>query len=121
DGWPDIYVACDSSPSYLLRKQRNGTFLDEGLEGGVSLNEDGTEQAGMGIGIGDTNMDGHLDLFKTHFCQDTNILYLNNGSGEFTDATIAAGIGVETRYTSWGTGIVDFDNDGWPDIFIVTG
>ena len=121
DGWPDIYVACDSSPSYLLRNQRNGTFLDEGLERGVSLNEDGTEQAGMGIGIGDTNMDGHLDLFKTHFCQDTNILYLNNGSGEFTDATIAAGIGVETRYTSWGTGIVDFDNDGWPDIFIVTG
>lgn len=121
DGWPDIYVACDSTPSYLFRNQRNGTFVEEGLERGVSLSEDGTPQAGMGIGIGDTNLDGNLDLFKTHFCDDTNILYLNNGSGEFSDATIAAGLGVETRYVSWGAGIVDLDNDGWPDIFVVTG
>jgi hypothetical protein len=121
DGWPDIYVACDSTSSYLFRNQHNGTFAEEGLERGVSLSEDGMQQAGMGIGIGDTNLDGNLDLFKTHFCDDTCILYLNSGSGEFSDATIAAGLGVETRYTCWGTGIVDLDNDGWPDIFVVTG
>jgi predicted nucleotidyltransferase len=121
DGWTDIYVACDSTPSYLFRNQHDGTFAEEGLERGVSLSEDGTLQAGMGIGIGDTNLDGNLDLFKTHFCDDTCILYLNNREGEFSDGTISAGIAVETRYTNWGAGIVDLDNDGWPDIFVVTG
>ena len=121
DGWPDIYVACDSTPSYLFCNQHNGTFREEGLERGVALSEDGAEQAGMGIGIGDANLDGSLDLFKTHFSDDTGVLYRNNGRGEFSDSTIAAGLAVETRYTSWGTGIVDLDNDGWPDIFIVTG
>jgi hypothetical protein len=121
DGWPDIYVACDSTPSYLFRNQHNGTFAEEGLERGVSLSEDGAQQAGMGIGIGDPNLDGNLDLFKTHFAGDTCILYLNTGNGDFSDATIERGLGVETRYTSWGAGIVDLDNDGWPDIFVVTG
>lgn len=121
DGWQDIYVACDSTPSYLFRNQHNGTFAEEGLERGVALNEDGTQQAGMGVGIGDTRLSGNLDLFGTHFCQDTAVLYLNSGTGEFSDATLASGLAVETRYTSWGAGIVDLDNDGWPDIFIVTG
>src|SRR2546422_838252 len=121
DGWPDIYVACDSTPSLLFRNRHDGTFSEEGLERGVALNEDGMEQAGMGLGIGDYNLDGNLDIFKTHFTDDTSILYRNDGKGNFTDATIAAGLGVETRYVGWGAGIVDLDNAGLPDLFMVTG
>lgn len=120
-GWPDIYVACDSTPSLLLVNQKNGRFLEEALERGAALSEDGAEQAGMGLGIGDFNGSGHLDIFKTHFTDDTHILYKNDGSGNFEDVTTLAGLGVETRYVGWGTGIVDFDNDGLPDIFAVTG
>jgi len=121
DGWPDLYVACDSTPSYLLRNNGDGTFTDVGLESGVAFNEDGNEQAGMGVGIGDFNLDGHLDIFKTHFADDTCVLYQNDGKGSFADRTISAGLGVETRFVSWGTGIVDLDNDGLPDIFVATG
>jgi enediyne biosynthesis protein E4 len=121
DGWPDIYVACDSTPSWLFRNQRNGTFREEGLERGVALSEDGLEQAGMGIGVGDYDLDGSIDIFKTHFSDDTNVLYRNDGKGYFNDTTIRAGIGVETRYVGWGTGVVDLDNDGLPDLFVVTG
>jgi hypothetical protein len=121
DGWPDIYVACDSTPSFLLRNNHNGTFTDIGLESGVALNEDGMEQAGMGVGVGDYNLDGSLDIFKTHFADDTNILYRNDGKGNFVDATIGAGLAVETRFIGWGAGIVDLDNDGNPDLFFVTG
>jgi hypothetical protein len=121
DGWPDLYVACDSTPSYLLRNNGNGTFTDIGLEAGVALNEDGNEQAGMGVGVGDYNLDGHLDIFKTHFADDTCVLYKNDGKGFFDDQTIRAGLGVETRFVAWGTGIVDLDNDGLPDIFVVSG
>jgi len=121
DGWPDIYVACDSTPSFLLRNNRNGSFTDIGLESGVALNEDGMEQAGMGVGVGDYNLDGNLDIFKTHFADDTNILYKNDGKGNFEDKTISAGLGVETRFIGWGAGIVDLDNDGNPDLFFVTG
>jgi hypothetical protein len=121
DGWPDIYVACDSSPSLLFRNNRDGTFSEIGLEAGVALNEDGAQQAGMGLGIGDYNLDGGLDIFKTHFADDTSGLYRNNGKGYFDDVTVTAGIGVETRFVSWGAGIVDLDNDGLPDIFLVTG
>jgi hypothetical protein len=121
DGWTDLFVACDSTPSYMLRNNRDGTFTDIGLETGVALNEDGNEQAGMGVGVGDCNLDGHLDIFKTHFADDTCVLYLNDGKGVFEDQTIRAGLGVETRYVTWGAGIVDFDNDGFPDIFIATG
>jgi hypothetical protein len=121
DGWPDIYVACDSMPSLLFRNNHDGTFTEDGLARGVALNEDGMEQAGMGLGIGDFNLDGSLDIFKTHFSEDTSILYRNDGKGNFTDATMASGLGVETRYVGWGAGIVDLDNDGLPDLFLVTG
>jgi enediyne biosynthesis protein E4 len=121
DGWPDIYVACDSTPSWLFRNQHDGTFRQEGLERGVALSEDGLEQAGMGVAVGDYDLDGNLDIFKTHFTEDTNVLYRNDDKGFFTDVTIRAGMGVETRYVGWGTGMVDLDNDGFPDVFAVTG
>jgi enediyne biosynthesis protein E4 len=121
DGWPDIYVACDSTPSFLLRNNRNGTFTDVGLEWGAALNEDGNEQAGMGIGIGDYNLDGNLDILKTHFSDDTSVLYRNTGNNSFDDVTVPCGLGVETRFVGWGAGIADLDNDGNPDLFIATG
>jgi hypothetical protein len=121
DGWPDIYVACDTSPSLLFHNNRDGTFTEQGLESGVSLSEDGQEQAGMGVATGDFDTDGHLDIFKTHFRGDTSVLYRNNGKGYFRDVTIRAGLGVETRYVCWGAGIVDLDNDGLPDLFFTTG
>lgn len=121
DGWPDIYVACDSTPSLLFMNNHDGTFREEGVLRGVALSDDGVEQAGMGVGVGDYNLDGHLDLFKTHFVEDANGLFRNDGKGNFDDVTRSSHIGVETRYICWGTGIVDLDNDGYPDIFVVTG
>ena len=121
DGWPDIYVASDSTPSLLFINQHDGTFKEEGVERGVALSNDGIEQAGMGVGLGDYDLDGHLDIFKTHFAEDTDVLYHNDGTGNFEDRTLQAKLGVETRFSSWGAGIVDLDNDGWPDIFFVTG
>ncbi|HKD09912.1 MAG TPA: CRTAC1 family protein [Bryobacteraceae bacterium] len=121
DGWPDIYVACDSSPSFLLRNNRDGTFTDIALGAGVALNEDGQEQAGMGLGIGDFDLDGRLDILKTHFADDTSVLYRNSGHGSFDDVTASSGLAVETRFVGWGAGIVDLDNNGYPDLFIVTG
>jgi enediyne biosynthesis protein E4 len=121
DGWPDIYVACDSTPSLLLINNWKGKFSEEGVLRGVALSEDGMEQAGMGIGIGDYDLDGHLDIFKTHFTEDTNGLYHNDGQGNFEDVTRAAKIGVETRYICWGAGVLDLDNDGLPDLFMTTG
>jgi hypothetical protein len=121
DGWPDIFVACDSTPSLFFMNNHDGTFREEGVIRGVALSEDGEEQAGMGVGVGDYDLDGHLDLFKTHFSEDTNGLYHNDGKGNFVDVTRVARIGVENRYVGWGAGIVDLDNDGYPDIFMVTG
>jgi enediyne biosynthesis protein E4 len=121
DGWPDIYVACDSTPSLLFRNNHDGTFSEQGLERGVALSEDGMEQAGMGLGIGDFRLDGSLHIVKTHFAEDTPALYANDGKGNFRDLTLRSGLGVETRFVSWGAGVVDLDNDGNPDIFWVTG
>jgi enediyne biosynthesis protein E4 len=121
DTWPDLYVACDSTPSLLFLNQKNGRFREEGLERGVAVNEDGREQAGMGLGIGDFNLDGRLDIFKTHFADDTHVLYRHDAGSLFTDVTQAMGLAVETRYVGWGATMNDFDNDGWPDIVLATG
>ena len=121
DGWPDIYVACDSRPSILYHNNRNGTFTDVAVVSGAALNEDGREQAGMGTTIGDFDGDGVLDIFKTNFSDDTSTLYRNNGDGTFEDVTVKAGLGLRTKYLGWGTMFVDVDNDGWPDLLLVNG
>lgn len=121
DGWPDIYVACDSTPSILYRNNHDGTFTDVAVLAGAAFNEDGAEQAGMGSTVGDYNGDGHLDIFKTNFSDDTSTLYRNNGNGTFDDTTFAAGLGLHTQYLGWGTMFFDFDNDGWPDLLLANG
>lgn len=121
DGWPDIYVACDSTPSLFFRNNHDGTFTEQAIESGVALSEDGMEQAGMGLAVGDFNCDGNLHIIKTHFSHDTCSVYLNHGKGNFSDATQQSGLAVETRFVSWGVGIADLDNDGNPDVFWVTG
>ena len=121
DGWTDILVACDSTPSLLFMNNHDGTFREEGVLRGVALSDDGMEQAGMGVGVGDYDLDGHLDLFKTHFAEDANGLYHNDGKGNFDDLTRSSRLAVDTRYICWGAGIVDLDNDGYPDLFMVTG
>lgn len=121
DGWPDIFVACDSTPSLLFMNNHDETFREEGVLRGVALSDDGMEQAGMGVGIGDYDLDGHLDLFKTHFSDDANGLYHNDSKGNFDDVTRSSRLAVDTRYICWGAGIADLDNDGYPDLFMVTG
>ena len=121
DGWPDIFVACDSTASVLYKNRQDGTFEDVALVAGVAYDEDGREQAGMGVGVGDVRNTGTFDLFKTHFADDTPILYLNDGHGAFTDVTAKAGLGSFSQYVSWGAGIADFDNDGWMDLLWVNG
>src|SRR5437588_1488765 len=121
DGWPDIYVACDSTPSILYHNNRDGTFTDVAVTAGAAFNEDGREQAGMGTSVADFNGDGRLDIFKTNFSDDTSTLYRNNGDGTFEDATFAAGLGLHTQYLGWGTMFFDFDNDGWPDLIVANG
>ena len=121
DGWPDIYVACDSTPSILYRNNHDGTFTDVAADSGVAYNEDGREQAGMGSTSADYDGDGHLDLFKTNFSDDTSTLYRANGDGTFTDATFSAGLGINTDALGWGTMFADVNNDGWPDLLIANG
>lgn len=121
NGWPDLYVACDSTPSLYLSNRKDGTFIEQGLQQGLAVNEDGNIQAGMGVGVGDFDSDGRLDVLKTHFTEDTVALYANRGAVGFEDVTIRSGLGVETRYVSWGAGIADLDNNGLPDLFWVTG
>jgi enediyne biosynthesis protein E4 len=121
DGWPDIYVANDSTASALYQNKKNGKFSDIALEAGCALSPDGKPQAGMGLSAADYDMDGNLDIVKTNFAGDTPSLYHNLGDGNFEDTTFTAGLGAHTQYLGWGCGFFDMDNDGWPDILICNG
>jgi hypothetical protein len=121
DSYPDLYVACDSTPSLLYRNQKDGTFEEVGVQSGVALNEDGQEQAGMGVAISDYDEDGYLDILKSNFSEDTPNLYHNNGDGTFEDRVYESGVGVHTQYLGWGVHFLDADNDGRKDIMIVNG
>ncbi len=121
DGWPDIYVADDSTPSLLLLNQHDGTFRETGLLAGVAFDGNGRTQAGMGVDVGDYDGDGRLDIIKTNFSDETPALFHNEGNGFFTDVTYEAGLGGLTAAVKWGTAFLDFDNDGHPDLLMVTG
>jgi len=119
DGWPDIYVACDSSANLYYQNQGDGTYQETGLFTGTAYNRDGKEQGAMGAEAGDYDGDGFLDIIKTNFDGDVPSLFHNNGDGTFSDLSNAAGLGLYNFYLSWGTGFLDVDNDGWKDLFIV--
>ncbi len=122
DGWPDIYVASDSTIQGLYRNRGNGSFEDVSLQSGTGYSQDGRAQSGMGIDAGDYDGDGRPDLFVTTFQDDYKPLYHNDGNLRFSDVTYAARIGqVSFNRLSWGTGFQDFDNDGWEDLFVASG
>ncbi len=121
DGWTDLYVACDSTPSLYFRNNGDGTFTELAAEAGIAYNEHGAEQAGMGVAVADYDNDGWLDLLKTNFIRDYPNLYRNLGKGVFEDVVLPAGLAVNPQYVVWGTGFEDLDNDGWRDVFQVTG
>jgi len=121
DGWPDIYVAVDSESSILFKNNHDGTFTDVAVMAGCAYNDNGHEQAGMGVAVADYDCDGWFDIFKTNFADDTSNLYHNNGDGTFSDVSFASGVGVNNRYVAWGCGFIDYDNDGWQDIIQING
>lgn len=121
DGWPDIYVADDVTPSILYKNNHDGTFTDIALMAGCSFDANGRAMSGMGVGVGDYDCDGWLDLFRTNFSGETPTLYHNDGNAQFTDVTYAAGVGKYDRFVGWGCGFFDPDNDGWADIFYCNG
>lgn len=120
-GWPNIYVANDSTTATYYVNQKDGTFKDQAIEAGVAYSPDGKPQAGMGVSIGDYNRDGLLDIVKTNFAGDTDSLYMNLGDSSFDDRTYQAGLGVNTRLLGWGVSFIDVDNDGWLDILVANG
>ena len=121
DGWPDIYVANDSTSSALYKNNHDGTFTDVAIEAGVAYSPDGKPQAGMGVSAADYDCDGLLDIVKTNFAGDTSSLYRNQGALVFEDRTFQAGLGRNTRFLGWGVNFIDFDNDGWADILVTNG
>jgi len=121
DGWPDIYVACDRTPSLLYVNKGNGQFSEEALLRGVALDEAGNALSGMGVASQDYDGDGFLDLFRTNFSDERVSLYRNRGKGVFDETTIPAGLGGSTSFVGWGAGFIDFDNDTWGDIVWVSG
>jgi enediyne biosynthesis protein E4 len=121
DSWPDIYIAVDSEPSILFKNNHDGTFTDIAVSSGCAFNQDGEEQSGMGVAVGDYDGDGWLDIFKTNFSDDSSDLYHNHGDGTFTDATLSAGFGGNRQYVGWGCGFIDYDNDGWLDVMQING
>lgn len=121
DGWTDIYVACDRTPSILYINQGDGTFADEAVLRGAAFDEHGEALSGMGVAAGDVDGDGHDDIFRTNFSDERSTLYTNRGEGDFDDSTIHYGLGVNTRFVGWGCGFLDADNDGWRDVLLVNG
>jgi enediyne biosynthesis protein E4 len=122
DGWLDLVVANDSTPRYLYLNRHDGTFENASYVSGFALNENGREQASMGLGIGDFDNDGRLDFYLTNFSDDYNTLFHNDGNANFSDVSFARGIASPTiPFLGWGTSFIDFDNDGWKDIFVVNG
>ena len=121
DGWPDIYVACDSTASILYHNNQNGTFTDIGKKAGVAYNEDGSEQAGMGLSADDFRHKSYQDIVKTNFSDDTPTLYMNRGENNFDDVTYSSGLGKIKNWLGWGVQFYDFDNSGWPGILIANG
>ena len=121
DGWPDIYVADDSTSSAMYKNNHDGTFSDVAIEAAVAYSADGKPQAGMGVSAADYDCDGNLDIVKTNFAGDTSSLYHNLGTGFFEDTTFQAGLGRNTRFLGWGALFLDFDNDGWSDILLCNG
>ena len=120
DGWPDIYVACDMTPSLLYRNKHDGTFEERGVEAGVAYNFDGALQAGMGVAVADFDGDGLLDIAKTNFSGDLTSLYKNEDGKFFTDVSREAGLAAR-QFLGWGIGFIDVDDDGWPDLVIANG
>ena len=118
----DLIVVNDSTPNQLYINKGNGTFEETGYQSGVALNENGREQAGMGLAIGDYDNDGQVDFHITNFSDDSNTLYRNEGEGNFTDVTFQAGLGEPSiPFLGWGTSFLDFDNDGWEDLIVANG
>jgi hypothetical protein len=120
DGWPDIYVACDMTPSLLFENKHDGTFEERGAAAGVAYNFDGALQAGMGVAVADFDGDGRLDIAKTNFSGDLTSLYRNEDGRFFTDVSREAGL-AKRQYLGWGIAFVDVDDDGWPDLVIANG
>ncbi len=122
DGKPDLVVANDSTPNYLYINKGNGTFEDDSYPSGFAVNENGREQAAMGLAVGDYRNDGRLSLYTTNFSDDYNTLFRNDGDATFTDVSYRMGLGeITVPFLGWGAGFLDFDNDGWKDIFAANG